>query len=244
MSITFRRLPYTFIQRFQSSPSSSTLTFSHHRRSFVTSASSSTGKAAHDAGAASLPESGRGHAVNARSKPTQQPSDPMKQPTSGSAKVVQPSIDSPTNPNFNDTMHGGRLASQRPFDESQKWYQPITGSAHVGQQPPKYDTEDMIPSQWQIESSTDLIHPYDPITGRPTPMEYVSRVPPIEVDGLIAVCDGGGGHPKEFIQLNKVNPDEPETCKYCGLRYIQSHERRVHTSPHDAAERVDPTNLS
>jgi len=40
----------------------------------------------------------------------------------------------------------------------------------------------------------------------------------------MAVCDGGGGplgHPIEYIQLNKVNANEPETCKYCGLRFIQ-----------------------
>lgn len=31
------------------------------------------------------------------------------------------------------------------------------------------------------------------------------------------------GHPIEFIQLNKVRPDEPSTCKYCGLRFIMAH---------------------
>jgi NADH dehydrogenase (ubiquinone) Fe-S protein 6 len=45
----------------------------------------------------------------------------------------------------------------------------------------------------------------------------------IEVDGHLAVCEGGGGalgHPIEYIQLDKVNnSDEPSVCLYCGLRY-------------------------
>jgi uncharacterized Zn-finger protein len=60
-----------------------------------------------------------------------------------------------------------------------------------------------------------------------TPMEYIASIPPIEVDGNTAVCDGGGipalGHPIEYIQLNKVDANAPETCKYCGLRFIQRH---------------------
>jgi len=54
-------------------------------------------------------------------------------------------------------------------------------------------------------------------------MQYIASVPPIEVDGPRAVCDGGDaalGHPIEYIQLNKVRIGEPETCKYCGLRYV------------------------
>ena len=29
------------------------------------------------------------------------------------------------------------------------------------------------------------------------------------------------GHPVEYIQLNKVNPKEPSTCLYCGLRFVR-----------------------
>ena len=57
-----------------------------------------------------------------------------------------------------------------------------------------------------------------------SPEQFINAIPPIEVDGDKAMCDGGDeglGHPIEFIQLNKVHPDKPETCKYCGLRYIQ-----------------------
>ena len=51
--------------------------------------------------------------------------------------------------------------------------------------------------------------------------ELIAGVPVIVVQADVAVCDGGGGvlgHPVEYIQLNKKK-DEPETCKYCGLRY-------------------------
>eukprot|EP00744_Colponema_vietnamica_P005306 GILI01007783.1.p1 GENE.GILI01007783.1~~GILI01007783.1.p1 ORF type:complete len:133 (-),score=31.65 GILI01007783.1:95-445(-) len=54
--------------------------------------------------------------------------------------------------------------------------------------------------------------------------ELIWKVPVVEVEGLVAVCDGGGGklgHPVEYIQLNKRNLNEPEICKYCGLRFIQ-----------------------
>jgi len=59
---------------------------------------------------------------------------------------------------------------------------------------------------------------------RPTAEEFIAAVPPIEVDADIAVCDGGDprlGHSLQYIQLNKIDPREPETCKYCGLRYIR-----------------------
>ena len=49
------------------------------------------------------------------------------------------------------------------------------------------------------------------------------QVPVIEVEGNVAVCNGGGGalgHPVEYIQLNTVVPGEIGECKYCGLRYV------------------------
>jgi uncharacterized Zn-finger protein len=51
----------------------------------------------------------------------------------------------------------------------------------------------------------------------------VNSVPPIEVDGHVAVCDGGGGalgHPLEYLQLDTVD-GSPTVCKYCGLRYVK-----------------------
>jgi NADH dehydrogenase (ubiquinone) Fe-S protein 6 len=41
----------------------------------------------------------------------------------------------------------------------------------------------------------------------------------------MAICDGGGGalgHPLEYIELDLVKPG-PNTCKYCGLRFISTH---------------------
>ena len=49
----------------------------------------------------------------------------------------------------------------------------------------------------------------------------MNSVEVIDVAGVTAVCDGGGGalgHPVEYIQLNTVS-DEPAVCKYCGLRF-------------------------
>lgn len=59
-----------------------------------------------------------------------------------------------------------------------------------------------------------------------TPMQYISEVPVIEVDGDYAICDGGdpfAGHPTMYIQLNLAKPGVPQTCKYCGLRFSKKH---------------------
>ncbi|KAK1392117.1 putative Zinc finger, CHCC-type [Heracleum sosnowskyi] len=61
-------------------------------------------------------------------------------------------------------------------------------------------------------------------TDKKSPMELINEVPPILVDGRIAVCEGdinpALGHPIEYICLDK---DEPAVCKYCGLRFVQDH---------------------
>lgn len=52
----------------------------------------------------------------------------------------------------------------------------------------------------------------------------IAKIPVIEVKGLYAICDGGGGalgHPIEYIQLNTVSK-LPQVCKYCGLRFIKA----------------------
>ena len=75
----------------------------------------------------------------------------------------------------------------------------------------------------------------------------IKEVPVIEVDGTVAMCDGGTyhnlfpfkistrsenapnaqtgggatGHPVEYIQLNTTDGSKPQTCKYCGLRFVQ-----------------------
>jgi len=63
---------------------------------------------------------------------------------------------------------------------------------------------------------------------RSNALELVSKQPIIEVDGDMAVCDGGGGalgHPIEYIKLGARADYGPEgeaggvACIYCGLRY-------------------------
>ena len=57
---------------------------------------------------------------------------------------------------------------------------------------------------------------------RSNALELVHRIPVIEVEGEMAVCDGGGGamgHPVEYISL--AVPGEVVYCKYCALRYTQ-----------------------
>ena len=44
----------------------------------------------------------------------------------------------------------------------------------------------------------------------------------MEVDGEMAVCDGGGGsmgHPLEYISLER--PGEVVYCKYCAIRFMK-----------------------
>lgn len=58
-----------------------------------------------------------------------------------------------------------------------------------------------------------------------SPEEMVAEEPVIEVQGMTAVCTGGGplGHPIEYIQLNTVKKNDVATCKYCGLRFTHAH---------------------
>ena len=55
---------------------------------------------------------------------------------------------------------------------------------------------------------------------RSNALELIEKVPIIEVEGEMAICDGGGGalgHPLEYISLER--PNVVERCKYCGLRF-------------------------
>lgn len=56
-------------------------------------------------------------------------------------------------------------------------------------------------------------------------MEKILETDVIEVDGDVAICDGGGGplgHPVEYIKLLVSDEDAgPQVCKYCGLKYIR-----------------------
>jgi len=69
-------------------------------------------------------------------------------------------------------------------------------------------------------------------------MELIAEVPIIEVDAQFVKCDGlwfesdmtprrkdiirhpKEGHPTQWISLNTRKPFTPQTCKYCGLRFV------------------------
>lgn len=75
---------------------------------------------------------------------------------------------------------------------------------------------------------------------RSNALELIQKQPVIEVDGNMAVCDGGGGalgHPLEYIKLGaradygqdgNGNEEDGVACIYCGLRY-----RKRKGSSHD-----------
>eukprot|EP00897_Mesotaenium_endlicherianum_P002331 jgi/Mesen1/2125/ME000152S01209 len=66
-------------------------------------------------------------------------------------------------------------------------------------------------------------------TTKMSPMELINAVPPIEVHGRSAACEGGRGsavgHPLVYINLDA---EEPAVCKYCGLRFVQKHDNHHH----------------
>lgn len=85
----------------------------------------------------------------------------------------------------------------------------------------KFSSQDPILAEKLKEATggTGNIH-------RSNAQSLISKVPVIKVKSDLAVCDGGGGvlgHPVEYIQLKKFK-EGPETCKYCGLRYIRDEE--------------------
>jgi NADH dehydrogenase (ubiquinone) Fe-S protein 6 len=55
---------------------------------------------------------------------------------------------------------------------------------------------------------------------RSNALELVEKQPVIEVEGEMAICDGGGGslgHPVEYISLQI--PGVIGVCKYCALKF-------------------------
>eukprot|EP00978_Attheya_sp_CCMP212_P047001 scaffold421184_cov56-Attheya_sp.AAC.6 len=58
---------------------------------------------------------------------------------------------------------------------------------------------------------------------RSNAMELIEKQPVIEVEGHMAVCDGGGGalgHPLEYIKVGHMH-GSVKKCIYCGLKYKQ-----------------------
>ena len=82
------------------------------------------------------------------------------------------------------------------------------------------------PSVVRTEPLEEMGVLYQP--GVPSPRESIESVPPIEIDGFIAKCDGGGGplgHPVEYIKVPAFSREHEGIhrageCKYCGLRFV------------------------
>eukprot|EP00550_Attheya_septentrionalis_P013066 CAMPEP_0198303068 /NCGR_PEP_ID=MMETSP1449-20131203/56696_1 /TAXON_ID=420275 /ORGANISM="Attheya septentrionalis, Strain CCMP2084" /LENGTH=93 /DNA_ID=CAMNT_0044005553 /DNA_START=498 /DNA_END=779 /DNA_ORIENTATION=- len=65
--------------------------------------------------------------------------------------------------------------------------------------------------------------PYTLGKHRSNAMELIEKQPVIEVEGHMAVCDGGGGamgHPLEYIKVGHMH-GAVKKCIYCGLKYKQ-----------------------
>lgn len=72
-----------------------------------------------------------------------------------------------------------------------------------------------------VISQTDA--PYAKGKHRSNALELIEKQPVIEVEGDMAVCDGGGGvlgHPLEYIKVGS-NGGKPVACIYCGLKFQQ-----------------------
>ncbi|KAL3800102.1 hypothetical protein ACHAWO_012318 [Cyclotella atomus] len=58
---------------------------------------------------------------------------------------------------------------------------------------------------------------------RSNALKLVNKVPPIEVEGDMAICDGAGGalgHPIEYIKVG-YHGGKPVSYIYCGLKFVQ-----------------------
>uniref|UniRef100_A0A7S0AI12 Zinc finger CHCC-type domain-containing protein n=1 Tax=Minutocellus polymorphus TaxID=265543 RepID=A0A7S0AI12_9STRA len=72
-----------------------------------------------------------------------------------------------------------------------------------------------------VISQTDA--PYAKGKHRSNALELIEQQAVIEVEGDMAVCDGGGGalgHPLEYIKIGS-NGGKPVACIYCGLKFKQ-----------------------
>ena len=81
-------------------------------------------------------------------------------------------------------------------------------------------TADKTSEEMRLHTRTNHESEYKLGKHRSNALELVQQVPIIEVEGEMAICDGGGGalgHPLEYISLER--PGVVERCKYCGLRY-------------------------
>eukprot|EP01113_Clastostelium_recurvatum_P023138 TRINITY_DN2766_c0_g1_i1.p1 TRINITY_DN2766_c0_g1~~TRINITY_DN2766_c0_g1_i1.p1 ORF type:complete len:127 (-),score=5.73 TRINITY_DN2766_c0_g1_i1:32-388(-) len=78
-------------------------------------------------------------------------------------------------------------------------------------------------TSWRMKevSPTQNIEIRVPESINKSPIDLIAEIPPLIVQGRVAVCDGGGGplgHPRVFINLDC---EGPRPCGYCGLRFQQ-----------------------
>lgn len=81
-------------------------------------------------------------------------------------------------------------------------------------------TADKTPEDMRLHTRTNHESEFKLGKHRSNALELIQKVPIIEVEGEMAICDGGAGplgHPLEYISLER--PGVVERCKYCGLRY-------------------------
>jgi len=79
---------------------------------------------------------------------------------------------------------------------------------------------DKTPEEMRVHTRTNHESEFKLGKHRSNALDLVQQVPIIEVEGEMAICDGGGGalgHPLEYISLER--PGVVERCKYCGLRF-------------------------
>lgn len=81
-------------------------------------------------------------------------------------------------------------------------------------------TADKTPEEMRVHTRTNHESEFKLGKHRSNALELIEKVPIVEVEGEMAICDGGGGalgHPLEYISLER--PGVVERCKYCGLRF-------------------------
>ena len=79
---------------------------------------------------------------------------------------------------------------------------------------------DKTPEEMRVHTRTNDESEFKLGKHRSNALELIEKVPIVEVEGEMAICDGGGGalgHPLEYISLER--PGVVERCKYCGLRF-------------------------
>ena len=79
---------------------------------------------------------------------------------------------------------------------------------------------DKTPEEMRVHTRTNDESEFKLGKHRSNALDLIEKVPIVEVEGEMAICDGGGGalgHPLEYISLER--PGVVERCKYCGLRF-------------------------